>query len=238
MYLDVSFPAVAQVTGVEITSSPAQQQTYHGFAPNDTVTVTGIGPCSDGVDNDGDGAVDYPADTGCANADDTTEAPNPQCSDGLDNDADGRVDGADTGCTGPRDDSEGVSCTTSTGITACIGLSSGTPFKTVTVYGEDLPPGTVHRVAGYLDVFRFRLPNSTTVNVPCVLLYSDGTWQDPCGSAGGVDIARTATLLDRSVAQPDPHVGAPLASVALCNAELVTTVNDIGIASAPAFTLC
>lgn len=36
-----------------------------------------IGPvqCSDGVDNDGDGATDYPDDTGCTGPDDTREAP-------------------------------------------------------------------------------------------------------------------------------------------------------------------
>lgn len=59
--------------------------------------------CSDGVDNDGDGLVDFPADPGCISATDNDEfnappAPLPQCSDGLDNDADGLVDNVDPGC--------------------------------------------------------------------------------------------------------------------------------------------
>jgi hypothetical protein len=33
--------------------------------------------CSDGIDNDGDGFVDYPADPGCTSASDTTESPDP-----------------------------------------------------------------------------------------------------------------------------------------------------------------
>ena len=60
--------------------------------------------CSDGIDNDGDGLVDYPADLGCTSKNDNTEAPNPppppapQCSDGIDNDGDGLIDATDPGC--------------------------------------------------------------------------------------------------------------------------------------------
>jgi len=67
--------------------------------------------CQDGIDNDGDGLVDYPADPGCTDADDDTEAPNPTdsgpaCSDGADNDQDGLIDMADPGCSSPADDDE------------------------------------------------------------------------------------------------------------------------------------
>ncbi|GEM_PF-6634890 len=62
--------------------------------------------CSDGVDNDGDGAVDYPDDFGCSSADDDSEVGNTACSDGVDNDGDGKVDQADGNCTSRTDDSE------------------------------------------------------------------------------------------------------------------------------------
>ena len=64
--------------------------------------------CSDSVDNDGDGKIDYPIDPGCFNADDDDEfnAPIPACSDGLDNDYDGRIDLNDPGCSEPDDDDE------------------------------------------------------------------------------------------------------------------------------------
>ncbi len=46
--------------------------------------------CSDGIDNDGDGAIDFPSDPGCGAAD--TRYESPQCQDGIDNDGDGSID--------------------------------------------------------------------------------------------------------------------------------------------------
>ncbi len=61
--------------------------------------------CNDGMDNNGDGEIDFPNDPGCANLSDTTEntvCPGPTCpacSDGIDNDSDGQTDfPADTSC--------------------------------------------------------------------------------------------------------------------------------------------
>ena len=53
--------------------------------------------CNDAIDNDGDIAVDYPEDPGCATPDDNTEMSDqpdssPQCNDNVDNDADGAMD--------------------------------------------------------------------------------------------------------------------------------------------------
>jgi Tol biopolymer transport system component len=62
--------------------------------------------CSDGVDNDGDGQIDFPADPGCTSASDNNET-NPACNDGIDNDGDGRTDfPADPGCTSASDNDE------------------------------------------------------------------------------------------------------------------------------------
>ena len=52
--------------------------------------------CSDHVDNDGDGLVDYPADPGCPRA--SFESERPVCGDGEDNDLDGLTDLEDPGC--------------------------------------------------------------------------------------------------------------------------------------------
>lgn len=46
--------------------------------------------CDDGLDDDGDGAIDYPADLGCRGP--TSVIENPECQDGLDNDRDGKID--------------------------------------------------------------------------------------------------------------------------------------------------
>jgi len=51
--------------------------------------------CSDGVDNDGNGKIDYPADPGCSSYADDDESPPaspPTCSDGIDNDLNGLTD--------------------------------------------------------------------------------------------------------------------------------------------------
>jgi hypothetical protein len=74
--------------------------------------------CSNGIDDDGDGFIDFPADPGCSGPDDNNETdptPKPQCSNGIDDDGDGRVDFGpnpfhderpETGCTGPDDPDE------------------------------------------------------------------------------------------------------------------------------------
>ncbi len=106
--------------------------------------------CSDGVDNDNDGKIDYPSDTGCYGADDNDEAMastatcSPEtcydavyCTDGKDNDADGFIDSADPGCGGGSTstcdgtaDSSQANCTAISGCTwdpsgYCYTSSSG-----------------------------------------------------------------------------------------------------------------
>ncbi|HUQ07579.1 MAG TPA: vWA domain-containing protein [Kofleriaceae bacterium] len=76
--------------------------------------VTSQRQCSDGLDNDGDGMIDFPNDVGCDSPSDNTEnTPGPQCSDGADNDADNQTDWPfDVGCQGPTDATEnsGAAC--------------------------------------------------------------------------------------------------------------------------------
>jgi hypothetical protein len=62
--------------------------------------------CSNGIDDDGDGAVDFPNDPGCTGPEDPYEWDPTSCSDGFDNDGDMLVDLADPDCTGPGDDTE------------------------------------------------------------------------------------------------------------------------------------
>jgi hypothetical protein len=81
--------------------------------------------CSDGVDNDGDGKIDWQplpdtGDPGCSTPLDDDESddptppppppPAPQCSDGIDNDGDGLIDfggtNSDGGCTSAEDNDE------------------------------------------------------------------------------------------------------------------------------------
>ncbi|MCX6781797.1 MAG: carboxypeptidase-like regulatory domain-containing protein [Candidatus Magasanikbacteria bacterium] len=103
--------------------------------------------CSDGVDNDGDGRIDFPADAGCANSDDNNEfstgdyscSTTPsggivtQCSDGVDNDNDNLIDLADPGCENETDNNEfvfgEVQCPTATSTPSTGGVVSLTDLK-------------------------------------------------------------------------------------------------------------
>ena len=73
-------------------------------------TTSVVAACADTKDNDGDGKIDYPADTGCTSATDTDETNTTTlaaCADTKDNDGDGKVDyPADTGCSNATDGDE------------------------------------------------------------------------------------------------------------------------------------
>jgi hypothetical protein len=67
--------------------------------------------CSDGIDNDSDGDIDYPADRGCWNAESDIE--NPECDDGINNDpgVDSATDfPADRGCFAAASNDESPVC--------------------------------------------------------------------------------------------------------------------------------
>jgi uncharacterized repeat protein (TIGR03806 family) len=65
--------------------------------------------CNDGVDNDGDGKTDYPADTSCRARTAGSEVAG--CSNGIDDDGDGLTDSPfDVGCEGPWAVSERSTC--------------------------------------------------------------------------------------------------------------------------------
>ncbi|MCH8194147.1 MAG: DUF11 domain-containing protein, partial [Planctomycetes bacterium] len=64
--------------------------------------------CEDGVDNDSDGAIDFPDDFSCTSPQDDNESePRAACADGIDNDRDGLIDFPnDPGCFSFQDDDE------------------------------------------------------------------------------------------------------------------------------------
>jgi hypothetical protein len=76
---------------------------------SDACEVTAMRECSDAIDNDGDGLIDFPADPGCDSPTDSSELDDiPECSDGVDNDGDSDIDFPDDlGCFGPDDPDEG-----------------------------------------------------------------------------------------------------------------------------------
>jgi hypothetical protein len=86
-------------------------------------------PCADGLDNDGDGLVDFPDDPGCASP---RWIEDPQCDDRVDNDGDGAVDWGggmppgepDTDCVGApwRDGERGRGARCGLGFELSLGM--------------------------------------------------------------------------------------------------------------------
>jgi hypothetical protein len=72
------------------------------------LAVTDRPDCSDGLDEDGDGLVDHPADPGCSGPTDTSERSSALiCDNGIDDDGDGLIDfPGDPGCAIGSDGSE------------------------------------------------------------------------------------------------------------------------------------
>ena len=103
-------------------TSAGQIVLTHTGEPTDTITIPvtlvkgqaflGVPPasaCSDGVDNDADGSVDFPADPGCSTPADPDERP--ECSDEIDNDGDSLIDHPDDpGCPFPSASIENPQC--------------------------------------------------------------------------------------------------------------------------------
>jgi hypothetical protein len=205
-----------------------------------TLTFAGqpIPECKDGVDNDGDGQTDSPADFGCSAPSDGTEAPNPACSDGLDNDGDGETDYlADPGCSGPRDNNEFAECDpTADLVTFC--LAPGDVVVSETLRQVDTVNGPQHDVAGYVDSYRFFVPPGIIFDAPCVTLIQDGSEVNPCQQAGGRFVSRVSTLLAQTFREPQAQQGDEVATVSVCEAELVLLVGTFGVQSAPAYSLC
>lgn len=103
------------VTAVnELESAPAPSPPVIVVANSSALDPTPKAQCSDGIDNDNDGKIDYPNDPGCCSYLDDLEtddgvacASTPACADGIDNDGDGFTDFPyDPGCTSALDSNE------------------------------------------------------------------------------------------------------------------------------------
>jgi hypothetical protein len=103
---------VLAVVGGAACGDNNDSQPFPIDAPPDTSILAS--KCDDGIDNDGDGRIDYPADPGCLapNAgDETDDCPDgpycPQCANGRDDDGNGTTDYPDDpGCMSASDNTE------------------------------------------------------------------------------------------------------------------------------------
>ena len=119
--------AIAQVADEPLIDITLAHAEVGGLTCPGTDGTDGPPECSDGIDNDGDGVIDFPADPGCESPQDDSEGN--ECSDGIDNDGDGLIDfGSDPGCESPQDDSEGNGGGAGNGQLARTGGSAALPL--------------------------------------------------------------------------------------------------------------
>jgi hypothetical protein len=80
------------VSGAAFIVLSLDSRTSFGGSDIDAVINGGPLPCSDGLDNDGDGLTDFGSDPGCDAVGDFSESGTAPCDDGADNDGDGSID--------------------------------------------------------------------------------------------------------------------------------------------------
>jgi hypothetical protein len=160
--------------------------------------------CSDGVDNNGDGKIDFPNDPGCASPADNDEndvcpgAACPQCGDTVDNDADGQIDfPADSDCVSASDNVEATTCGQTDALIPVV--SPTTTSTTVGTVNDFLPncassSGTAGDVALTLDLPAMRsLALDLSVGFDSVHSLLDSTCSQPelvCRDPADLDAPR------------------------------------------------
>lgn len=80
--------------GEDISEEVLESYTFENNSKTGTVSAP-IAACKDGIDNDGDGLIDYGQDPGCVGGPSWPNE-NPECQDGIDNDGDSFIDFIDT----------------------------------------------------------------------------------------------------------------------------------------------
>ncbi|HTR51170.1 MAG TPA: hypothetical protein VMJ10_10725 [Kofleriaceae bacterium] len=124
--------------------------------------------CRNGVDDDGDGKIDYPNDPGCDTpmdddeTDDCPSGPNcPQCGNGIDDDMDGEIDyPADTSCKSASGTSE--FCNTTEGVT---NLTQPLTMGDLTGATDDYMPTCAFESGGLDLTYELELPKTTTITI-------------------------------------------------------------------------
>lgn len=120
----------------------------------------------------------------------------------------------------------------------CANLSTGSVVQEVSVPGVTLGSAGSHRVAGYVDRYRFITPGGVALVLPCVVLTANATTVNPCAAAGGTFDSRFLTLLDNTVSQPTVGVGDPILTARVCDARVTLTAAGFGVENFGLLTVC
>ena len=136
-----------------------------------TAMVCSQPECNDGVDNDGDGKIDYPNDPGCdtpADNDETDDCPTgpmcPQCGNGKDDDGDGKIDyPADPQCHSASGTSEACSSTEPVAAIVAPVTMGNTSSAT-----DDFLLACAFGTGGRDLTYQLTLPKTTTLSINVV----------------------------------------------------------------------
>lgn len=120
----------------------------------------------------------------------------------------------------------------------CVDITTGAIVQSQTVYNVAPIVTATHTADGWLDAYRFPLPTGGSLVLPCVTLKVNTTTANPCTTAGGTFVSRTATLVAQSVNQPGVTQGLPLTTVRVCEALYTVTVSGFGAEDVPAYSTC
>ncbi len=152
---------------------------------NDETNVPAVTQCNDGIDNDGDGAIDM-NDFSCSSTSDTDETnPKAACQDGIDNDGDGKIDAVDPGCTGNQDNSEVDTVVSGTDVSV---TKSGPPA---------IHRGDTVRYAVVIKNEGTSVANNVTINdqVPANTTFNQALTDSPCALQGSTVVCPGITLV-------------------------------------------
>jgi len=168
---DVPIPSKAFVVAVigdtVCAPSNAPVNCGSGNVPNDIQNIANPA-CSDGTDNDGDGATDYPDDYSCSNANDNDEQyPLSACQNGEDDDLDGWTDLIDPGCISNQTNTESF-----VGTSECSNQIDDGDSEDNLVDGND-PGCSDPNDDSEFDSFWRKLNGGNPVNANFDYLYSD-----------------------------------------------------------------
>ncbi len=151
------------------TCSPSNTQFTCGDGLTCESNICTATDCNDGVDNDGDGNIDFPNEPGCISIDDNDEtdacpsgAGCPECSNGVDDDGDNLVDfGNDPGCEFAADNVEIDDCIPGVPVQELplAGASGTTPASSA---GSNFSSSCNSSTSSTEDVYGFKLDRPLT----------------------------------------------------------------------------
>lgn len=157
-------------------------------------TGGGNGQCSDGIDNDNDGYVDYPADSDCSSGSGSEFTPGlgNQCTDGIDNNGNGRIDLDDPACESASDPDEGALPPAASSLTVDRWIVSEGSAVTLTWSAENVEKGSCRLSGNNADSWGPFSEGTGSVTSSALTAVTDFTFS--CTDYNGEAVSQSVTV--------------------------------------------